>query len=225
MCYHGPVDLLDTLRQVGTLVLAVLLGALIGIERERHDRPAGLRTHILVCLGAALITLVSRDLAGTRFDPGRIAAQIVSGIGFLGAGTIFRQGSFVRGLTTAASLWVVAGIGMATAAGVESMILGSVAALLVFFTLSVVNRLEDTYIPRRSYRSLALSLEGGRENLSDIMLGLIERHVEVQRIQIQETEPGRLTVQMSLRTPATFSAQKVGTWLGQQPGVLRFEWE
>jgi len=219
------MNLTDLLRQLGTLVLAVLLGALIGIERERHDRPAGLRTHILVCLGSALITLVSRDLAGTRFDPGRIAAQIVSGIGFLGAGTIFRQGSLVRGLTTAASLWVVAGIGMATAGGPESMLLGIAAALLVFFTLTVVNRLEDTYIPRRSFRSLTLTMEGGRENLSGVMLGLIEQHVEVQRIQVQSMESGRLTAQMSLRTPATFSAQKVGAWLGQQAGVIRFEWE
>jgi putative Mg2+ transporter-C (MgtC) family protein len=219
------MNLTDFLQQVGTLVLAVLLGTLIGIERERHDRPAGLRTHILVCLGAALITLVSRDIAGTHFDPGRIAAQIVSGIGFLGAGTIFRQGSLVRGLTTAASLWVIAGIGMATAGGLESMLLGTVAALLVFFTLSVVNRLEDTYIPRRSFHSLTLTLEGGRENLAGIMLGLIEQHVEVQRIQVQGMASGRLTAQMSLRTPASFSAQKVGAWLGQQPGVIRWEWE
>jgi putative Mg2+ transporter-C (MgtC) family protein len=225
MCYDIPMDLTEILRQVGTLVLAVLLGALIGIERERNDRPAGLRTHILVCMGAALFTLVSRDMAGTRFDPGRIAAQIVSGIGFLGAGTIFRQGSLVRGLTTAASLWVIAGIGMATAGGPDSKVLASVAALIVFFTLSVVDRLEDAYIPRRSFRSLSLTIEGGRELLSAIMLGLIEQHVEVRRTQIQGTEAGLLTVQISLRTPASFSAQKVGAWLGQQPGVVRFEWE
>src|SRR5207248_10519029 len=106
------------------LFLAALLGALIGFERERHDRPAGLRTHILVCMGAALITQVSRHLGGVRFDESRIAAQIVSGIGFLGAGTIFRTGSVVRGLTTAASLWVVAGIGMASAGGADTLQIG-----------------------------------------------------------------------------------------------------
>src|SRR5688500_15602544 len=98
------MDYGQLLREIGTLLLAALCGALIGFERERQDRPAGLRTHILVCMGSALITLVSRDLAGARYDPGRIAAQIVSGIGFLGAGTILRQGNAVRGLTTAASL-------------------------------------------------------------------------------------------------------------------------
>src|SRR6476620_6931619 len=121
------------LEMVLRLGLSFLVGGLVGFERERRDRPAGLRTHILVCMGAALITLVSRAMAGTRFDPGRIAAQIVSGIGVLGAGTIFRQGSLVRGLTTAASLWVIAGVGMATAGGPDSMIMGTVAALIVFF--------------------------------------------------------------------------------------------
>src|SRR5437867_3983926 len=99
------------------LLLAMLMGGLVGMEREQRDRPAGLRTHLIVCAGSALITLVSSRFGGDRFDPGRIAAQIVSGIGFLGAGTIFRSGSVVRGLTTAAGLWVVAGIGMAIAAG------------------------------------------------------------------------------------------------------------
>src|SRR5688572_6987783 len=124
---------LDLLRMIGVLLLAALLGGLVGWERERRDRPAGLRTHILVCLGSALITLVSIQLSGTRFDPGRIAAQIVSGIGFLGAGTIMRQGNVVRGLTTAASLWTVAGIGMAVAASWETAILGGTAALIVVF--------------------------------------------------------------------------------------------
>ncbi|NLN06375.1 MAG: MgtC/SapB family protein, partial [Firmicutes bacterium] len=98
------------------LFVSVLLGGLVGLERERHNRPAGLRTHILVCLGSALIMIVSfAGFSGTfgfSGDPARIAAQVVSGIGFLGAGTILRQGGFVRGLTTAASLWVVAAVGL-----------------------------------------------------------------------------------------------------------------
>src|SRR5437667_11349999 len=100
-------------------------------------------------MGSALITLVSERMAGARSDPTRIAAQIVSGIGFLGAGTILRQGNVVRGLTTAASLWTVAGIGMAIAAGPEMAILGAVASLIVVFTLTVVDRLEDIYISKK----------------------------------------------------------------------------
>ncbi len=112
---------LDVLVRLGAA--AILTGA-IGAERELRERSAGLRTHMLVGVGSALFTLVSayawRDFenaAGTRFDPTRIAAQIVSGIGFLGAGAILRQGLSVRGLTTAAGLWAVAAIGMACAAG------------------------------------------------------------------------------------------------------------
>jgi putative Mg2+ transporter-C (MgtC) family protein len=97
------------------------LGAAVGVERELRDREAGVRTHLLVALGAALFTIVSaygfREFAGGSVDPTRIAAQIVTGIGFLGAGAIIREGLSVRGLTTAGSLWVVAGVGMACGAG------------------------------------------------------------------------------------------------------------
>ncbi|HBL37110.1 MAG TPA: methyltransferase, partial [Firmicutes bacterium] len=100
-------------------MVATLLGAVIGLEREQHGRPAGLRTHILVALGSCLIMLVSiyGFPSGTGSDPARLAAQVVSGIGFLGAGTILRDGTSIRGLTTAASLWVVAGIGLAAGTG------------------------------------------------------------------------------------------------------------
>jgi putative Mg2+ transporter-C (MgtC) family protein len=111
------------------LALAGLLGGLIGAERELREREAGLRTHLLVSVGSALFTIVSAygfheflasGQAVVRADPTRIAAQIVTGIGFLGAGAIIRQGLSVRGLTTAATLWVVAAIGMATGAGYYS---------------------------------------------------------------------------------------------------------
>lgn len=100
------------------LLLAGLMGGIIGLERESHGRPAGLRTHIIVSLGSCLIMLVSIygfEDAGNR-DPARLAAQVISGIGFLGAGTILREGATIIGLTTAASLWVVAGIGLAMGA-------------------------------------------------------------------------------------------------------------
>ena len=122
------------------LSLAAVLGGAIGFERELRDREAGLRTHLLVCLGSALFTIVSaygfREFlvhggSVVRADPTRIAAQIVSGIGFLGAGAIIRQGLSVRGLTTAATLWLVAAIGMAAGAGYYSAALFATAAGLL----------------------------------------------------------------------------------------------
>lgn len=115
------------------LVVATALGALIGYERERTGKPAGVRTHGMVALGAALFTLVSVNGFGPSSDPARVAAQIVTGIGFVGAGAILHQGHGVQGLTTAASLWVTAAIGLAVGVGMLSM--SAVTAILVFLLL------------------------------------------------------------------------------------------
>jgi len=122
------------------LVLAAVLGGAIGIERELREREAGLRTHLLVSVGSALFTIVSAygfhafltsGQSVVRADPTRIAAQIVTGIGFLGAGAIIRQGLSVRGLTTAATLWVVAAVGLASGAGYYSAAVITTALVLV----------------------------------------------------------------------------------------------
>lgn len=127
------------------LVVAGTLGSVIGLQRELHGRPAGFRTHILVALGSCLFMLVSLEAfqgpGGFPLgDPGRIAAQVVSGIGFLGAGAIMKQGNTVSGLTTAASLWVVAGIGLAVGAGLY--LVSAVVTLTSWLTLSVLSRVE-----------------------------------------------------------------------------------
>ena len=116
------------------LALAVALGAIVGFEREFDDEPAGVRTHILVILGSTLFTILSMDFFGTS-DPSRVAAGIVTGIGFIGAGAIFRAENKVKGITTAASLWVIAAIGMAV--GLGFYIAAKVTALLVFAVLFV----------------------------------------------------------------------------------------
>ena len=108
---------LGGLHAIARLGIAAGLGAAVGVERELRDREAGIRTHLLVALGAALFTIVGAYGFGGSADPTRIAAQIVTGIGFLGAGAIIRDGLSVRGLTTAASLWIVAAIGMSAGAG------------------------------------------------------------------------------------------------------------
>lgn len=115
------------------LLIAVVLGALVGYERERAGKPAGVRTHGMVSLGAALFAVVSIHGFGGTGDPARVAAQIVTGIGFLGAGAILHQRSNVHGLTTAASLWVTAAIGLAVGVGMVLMSLAT--AILVFLLL------------------------------------------------------------------------------------------
>lgn len=113
-----PLDLAADSGYALRLLVAAILGALVGLEREIHDHPAGMRTHLLVSLGSGGFTVLSiAAFPAPGADPGRIAAQIVSGIGFLGAGAILKEGVTIRGLTTAASLWAVAAVGMAAGAG------------------------------------------------------------------------------------------------------------
>lgn len=123
------------------LVVALLIGAVIGLERELQRMPAGFRTHALVSLGSAIFTVISAyAFTGPGSDPTRIAAQIVSGVGFLGGGAILHYGGTVRGLTTAASLWAVAGVGMAAGAGLY--LVAVAGGVLVIVALEVFQRLE-----------------------------------------------------------------------------------
>lgn len=125
-----PVELEMSLR----LLLAAALGAAIGYQRERVGKPAGLRTHVLICLGAALFTVASGYGFGAATDPARVAAGIVTGIGFLGAGAIIRGGAgIVVGLTTAATIWVVAAIGLAAGAGLY--LISAVATAIALIVL------------------------------------------------------------------------------------------
>jgi putative Mg2+ transporter-C (MgtC) family protein len=123
------------------LALAVLAGGAIGLERELKGKPAGLRTNILICLGATLFAVLSVHVAGSRGDPGRVTAQILPGVGFIGAGTILHMRGHVTGLTSAATIWIVAAIGMALGTRAYTEALGSTA--LVIVVLVGVERLED----------------------------------------------------------------------------------
>lgn len=137
------------------IVVAAGLGAAIGMERELGAQPAGLRTHMLVCLGAALFTLAGADLL--RGDPVRVAAQVVTGIGFLGGGAILREGATVRGLTTAASLWLTAAIGLAV--GLRQWFAAAVATLLGLAVLWLVKHFEREWLPSRRQLEVILTLE------------------------------------------------------------------
>ena len=143
----------EILIMTGRLALAAALGMAIGIERTYRAKTAGIRTHVLVALGSALFMIVSRYGFGGDGDPSRVAAQIVSGIGFLGAGTIIMQKHVVHGLTTAAGMWVAAGIGMASAAGLYAIAV--IATVFALIGLELHGRL-NKYLKSRANRKAKL---------------------------------------------------------------------
>jgi putative Mg2+ transporter-C (MgtC) family protein len=187
------------------LVVAALLGALIGLEREIHQHPAGMRTHLLVSLGSAVFTEMSAvgfgPAAGgpSTVDPTRIAAQIVSGIGFLGAGAIIKYGTSIRGLTTAASLWVTASIGLAVGAG--DYLIGMVGAALALLSLGPLNLVVDR-LRLRNESAVRVRLQLGRlEQLGSVSEELRRRRIEIAGVGTQRTSEGRYELELDVRLP------------------------
>ena len=142
------------------LLFALLLGGAVGLEREYHGRPAGLRTHILVCLSSTMLIMIARELGHeeggrTVFDPNRMGAGIVTGVGFLGASTVLRSGDFLRGLTTAACIWFVAGLGIVL--GAEHYLLGVLCTSIVMLVLTLVNNLASSIQPTLYRRLIVIA--------------------------------------------------------------------
>jgi putative Mg2+ transporter-C (MgtC) family protein len=184
------------------VVLAAVLGGAIGTERELREREAGLRTHMLVAVGSALFTLVSAygwqdfhfsQRSGVTYDPTRIAAQIVTGIGFLGAGAIIRHGLSVRGLTTAASLWVVAAIGIAAGAGYYSAAV--ITTVLVLFSLWPLRTITRRLFPRFQPSEVRLEVELRPGESAAELLGTLERGgVLVESFELEDARDRRRVV-------------------------------
>ena len=199
------------------LSLAAVLGGAIGFERELRDREAGLRTHLLVCLGSALFTIVSaygfREFLTSgdqviRADPTRIAAQIVTGIGFLGAGAIIRQGLSVRGLTTAATLWVAAAIGIASGAGYYSgAVLGTVVTLVALWPLRIAAYQVFERI-RPEERSIVIDLRP-ETSLAQLLDALEREKARIEHFQLED-EHDRRIVTLTLDTPSDKLLAKLG---------------
>ena len=205
----------------GRLLLAAILGGFIGLERESQGRPAGLRTHMLVSLGSCLIMLISvYGFAGKGmvYDPGRLAAQVISGIGFLGAGTILRDGISVRGLTTAASLWLVAGVGLAIGAGFY--IGAAVTTLFAAITLIALEHIEKRYIYSKSMliETLVINSPGELGNLCKVLgdLNINIRHIDLEVIE-DKGQANLAFVIDNKNYPKSTIVEK----LQQIPGVLR----
>ncbi|MBS3898307.1 MAG: MgtC/SapB family protein [Dethiobacter sp.] len=215
------------------LILAGILGGAVGFERERHNRPAGLRTHILVCLGSALVMIVSvvgfGGALGPRGDQARIAAQVVSGIGFLGAGTIMRQGSSVRGLTTAASLWVVAAVGLATGIG---LYLAAVSTtVLILISLFSLTKIEERMAKDRSRKSLWLRAVDQPGLLGRVGTVLGDHNAGITSVNLSESNfmeaynTQTVAIEMLVSVPVGFSSRRLMEHLLRIPGMLEVSWE
>jgi putative Mg2+ transporter-C (MgtC) family protein len=203
------------------LLVAATLGALVGAERELHGHPAGMRTHLLVALGAAIFTVLSIYGFGTPgspgVDPSRVAAQIVSGIGFLGAGAILKEGASIRGLTTAASLWATAAIGLA--AGAAWYGVGIAGTVIVVISLWPLNRIaERLHAAGREEVRVELTVER-LDALQQISQAITTNRLEIAGLQTERLEKHRYAVSFQLRQRSGSSLVGAIEAIGALPGV------
>ncbi len=193
------------------MVLSFLAGCCIGFERSGKRQIAGLRTHILICMGACGMMLVSLWMHElyAHADPGRVAAQVVSGIGFLGAGAILKIGANVKGLTTAASIWVIAGIGLAFGCGLY--VLAGSMTVLSLLTLSLVNRIELKIFPLRQNKFLQIYFRGQEIPMNDISKALYEHSISVisTNVNISKSENELSEIVFFINTPKRMDVKKL----------------
>jgi len=219
--------------QLGELGLAFVLSALIGVEREIRHKSAGLRTYTLVGFGAALIMLVSKYgfmnvLEANRvvLDPSRVAAQIVTGIGFIGGGLIFVRRTNVRGLTTAAIVWLTAAIGMACGAGLPILALAVTAGhfVIVFGFPFIASRLPNS---RWTPSLLQICYYDGREVLREVLIRCTQHNFAVSRLEVEKEDSpmspedsAKRTVTVALEVQGTGSVSKLASKLADIDGLV-----
>ena len=204
------------------LILAVLLSGVIGWERERLRKPAGFRTHILVGIGSSLVMMVSLFMVELypdlkSVDPSRIAAQVVVGIGFLGAGTIMRsREGLVSGLTTAASLWVVSGIGLAVGCGFISGAL--LTTLLVMVVLYFMNWVDD-YVESHLYHTVSVHAKMGGHLMEDVKELLRGFNVKIVRTEVQTPTPTEKFIVIHFKPVPVSEGKRIAHQISKLTGV------
>src|SRR5436305_2031850 len=224
-----PLDVNLQLDLAVRLLVASALGAAIGLEREIHEHPAGMRTHLLVALGSALFTVVSiygfvgllLPAEGALPEPTRIASNIVTGIGFLGAGAILKYGTAVHGLTTAASLWATAAVGMAIGTG--SYVMGLVTAAIVLICLWPLQRLADRVRTRRRLR-IRVGLKR-LDALGDVFEALTGVGAEVEAVRTKRLADDQFVIDFNLHLARGAAQGGLATVLSKLPDVQLLEGE
>lgn len=215
------------LEMLVRLLIAAALGGIIGVERERGSRAAGLRTNILVSSGSALIMLVSmygfNDFYMTR-DPARVAAQVVSGIGFLGAGTIIHEGANVKGLTTAATLWVVAAIGLTVGCGL--IFIGIGATIITLITLTVFRSLEQksSFLAARRKMNLFILVNDKTLGLNNMIKFFNENSINFNILKIMnEISESESQIEVSISLRKKQELDSIISNLMKFPGIVAVE--
>jgi putative Mg2+ transporter-C (MgtC) family protein len=208
---------------VAQLLIAVVCGGIIGYQRETLERPAGFRTHVLVCVGSTIYMMVS-VLVGGKSDPGRIAAQVASGIGFLGAGTIIKQGSVVRGLTTAASLWAVAGIGLAAGMGKAGIPIAVLGTIVVLLSLGFLKRFES-HIERQHNFSIQLTAADSEMHIEWIRTTLQAHNVEMGGLSVVEGDDGVDTITLEAHTRTYEDIERAVSALARGNAIKGVRWQ
>lgn len=208
------------------MALALALGAAVGAERQRGDRPAGIRTHALVCLGSAVFMLVSAfafpeftQAAGGRVDPTRIAAQVVTGIGFLGAGIIFTQRNMTRGLTTAAGLWAVSAIGLAVGAGMYFV--ACAGSVLVLVVLALLKPIESRLFNARAQVVLRVAPQIGQ--IAHIRNALKAHGIRPRSIMISPYEANQELIEVYCAPASMEVLEQLIAELRTMPGLIDIE--
>jgi putative Mg2+ transporter-C (MgtC) family protein len=212
-----PTDL----ELLGRLLLAAVLGGAIGAERELNDQPAGLRTHMLLTIGACLFTLISAYGFDGGTDPSRIAAQVVTGIGFLGGGAIVRYGLTVKGVTTAASIWATASVGVAIGAG--SYVLGVGGAVLVVGTLFGLRR-ADEVLDRWGVSREEYSIEAHPGFDAERLVELVRREKVSLRGLDRQDDDDATRITLLVKLPPRYRSERLLDALGRLEGVREVEW-
>lgn len=221
-----PHDVVVALKlaTLGRLILASILGGLIGLERELAGKPAGLRTNLLICAGAALFTDLSLQLAslgtegGFRSDPARLAAQIIPGIGFIGAGSILHARGKVTGITTAATLWVVTAIGISVGAGAYVEAIGT--ALLVLFTLALLAKFERILDRRLAHRRYSVAVDAETEAFDRLQEAFRRAGLRV-KVEAMEKSGADAEITFRLTGPLSEHEALIRHMVGDR-GVRRF---
>jgi putative Mg2+ transporter-C (MgtC) family protein len=207
------------------LCLGFLAGAIIGLERSSRHQVAGLRTHILIAVGSTLLMLLSiwlpQEFSSLKNgDPGRIAAQVVSGIGFLGAGAMIRLGNNIKGLTTAASLWITAAFGLAIGAGM--FLAAGIALALALFSLIVLGRLEQRFFPSERNKVLEITYHDkpDREKTLDILRSF---NIRIQSVDMEQVKGKAIKLRLLVAIPDTADSQQIIKTLKTTGKVARIE--